>query len=150
MSALIEKFEADCFGKPKQHPQFRPGDTVRINYKIEEGTKAGSTEKKFRLQAFEGVCLRFRNAPVNATFTVRKMGANGVGIERVFPINSPFIDSIELLSGGTVRRSRLYYLRELSGRAARITARRLPAGTLMKTVDESQVVTAKKKKKNKK
>jgi len=96
----------------KDIPEFRPGDTVRVNVKVKEGDKE-------RIQAFEGVVIRKRGSGNSATFTVRKV-SYGVGIERTFPINSKVIDSIQVLKKGIVRRARLYYLRELKGKAARI------------------------------
>ena len=96
----------------KDVPEFRPGDTVRVNVKVKEGDKE-------RIQAFEGVVIRKRGSGNSATFTVRKV-SYGVGIERTFPINSKVIDSIQVLKRGIVRRARLYYLRELKGKAARI------------------------------
>ncbi|MFN2383906.1 MAG: 50S ribosomal protein L19 [Gemmatimonadota bacterium] len=93
-------------------PAFRPGDTVRVNVRVREGDKE-------RLQAFEGVVLRHRGEGINATFTVRKV-SNGVGVERIFPSHSPVIADIKVVREGHVRRAKLYYLRELSGKAARI------------------------------
>lgn len=107
---LIEKIE-EAYCK-KGLPDFRPGYTVRIFVKIREGEKE-------RLQAFEGVVIRLRGAGAGATFTVRKV-SYGVGVERIFPVHSPVIDRIEILQRGKVRRARLYYLRKLSGRKARI------------------------------
>jgi len=101
-------------------PAFRPGDTVRVFCKIREGDKE-------RIQKFEGVCIRRHRGKLNATFTVRKISF-GIGVERVFPVHSPMIDRIEIASAGKVRRSRLYYLRELSGKAARIEGRRVDRG----------------------
>lgn len=101
-------------------PAFRPGDTVRVFCKIREGDKE-------RIQKFEGVCIRRHRGRINATFTVRKISF-GVGVERIFPVHSPMIDRIEIASAGKVRRSRLYYLRELSGKAARIEGRRVDRG----------------------
>lgn len=98
-------------------PNFRPGDTLRVFCKIREGDKE-------RLQKFEGVCIRRRRGGINATFTVRKTSF-GVGVERVFPLHSPLIERIEIASAGKVRRSRLYYLRKLTGKAARIEGRRV-------------------------
>ncbi|WP_141736546.1 50S ribosomal protein L19 [Oligoflexus tunisiensis] len=100
-------------------PKFRPGDTVRVHYKIQEGTEAG----KFRIQPFEGVVIRYKKGGVESSFTVRKIGANSVGVERVFPAYSPMIAKIEVVAAGIVRRSRLYYLRGLAGKAARIRSR---------------------------
>ena len=103
----------------KKIPDFGPGDTVRVNVKIIEGT---SEEPKTRIQAYEGVCIARGGKGVNLTFTVRKI-SYGEGVERVFPLYSPSIDSIELVRRGTVRRSKLYYLRDRSGKSARITER---------------------------
>ncbi len=96
-------------------PAFRPGDTVRVSVKIKEGDKE-------RLQAFEGVVIRKRGGSTKTTFTVRKI-SYGIGVERVFPLHSPIIDSIKVLTKGSVRRARLYYLRGLKGKAARIKER---------------------------
>ena len=96
-------------------PEFRPGDTVRVHVRILEGDKE-------RIQVFEGVVIRKKRGGIGASFTVRKV-SYGVGVERVFPLHSPMIAKIELVSRGKVRRSRLFYLRELSGKAARIKAR---------------------------
>ncbi|RLA95414.1 MAG: 50S ribosomal protein L19 [Deltaproteobacteria bacterium] len=98
------------------HPEFRPGDTVRVHYRIQEGDKE-------RVQVFEGVVIRKRGGGTKSTFTVRKV-SYGVGVERIFPLHSPFIEKIEVVSRGKVRRSRLYYLRERSGKSARIKERR--------------------------
>jgi large subunit ribosomal protein L19 len=96
-------------------PEFRPGDTVRVHAKVVEGDKE-------RIQVFEGVVLRRTRGGNRATFTVRKV-SYGVGVERTFPLHSPRIEKIEVVSRGKVRRARLYYLRALSGRAARIQER---------------------------
>lgn len=116
---LISAFEQRMFAQRKQHPEFRAGDTVRVSYKIQEG----ADKSKFRLQSFEGVVIRHKRGTVDSSFTVRKIGANGVGVERVFPLYSPFVDNIDVLASGIVRRSRLYYLRNLAGKAARIRSR---------------------------
>ena len=100
----------------KDLPEFRPGDTVRVNVRLKEGE--GEKEKE-RLQAFEGVVISKKGRASGATFTVRRVSF-GVGIERIFPLHSPMISSIEVVSKGKVRRARLYYLRELKGKAARI------------------------------
>ena len=97
-------------------PSFDPGDTVRVQVRVREGDKE-------RLQAFEGVCIAKRGGGVGETFTVRKVSA-GVGVERIFPLHSPTVASIELVRRGRVRRAKLYYLRQLSGRAARIREKR--------------------------
>lgn len=96
-------------------PEFRPGDTVRVNVRVREGEKE-------RLQAFEGVVLRRKGGGVNETFTVRKV-SNGVGVERIFPLHSPVVSSVDVVREGRVRRAKLYYLRNLSGKAARIRER---------------------------
>lgn len=96
-------------------PAFNPGDTVRVNVRVREGDKE-------RLQAFEGVVLRRKGGGVNETFTVRKV-SNGVGVERIFPLHSPVVASVDVVREGRVRRAKLYYLRNLSGKAARIRER---------------------------
>ncbi|MGE4219065.1 MAG: 50S ribosomal protein L19 [Alphaproteobacteria bacterium] len=105
-----EQIEKLTGGKPM--PRFKPGDTVRVNVKVVEGSRE-------RIQAFEGVCIARRNAALNSSFTVRKI-SYGEGVERVFPLYSPRIDSIEVVRRGAVRRAKLYYLRGLRGKAARI------------------------------
>ena len=97
-------------------PDFGPGDTVKVNVKIKEGEKE-------RIQAFQGVCISKRKGTTNASFTVRKV-SYGVGVERIFPTHSPIIDSIEIVTRGRVRRAKIYYLRKLRGKAARIKERR--------------------------
>lgn len=94
---------------------FRAGDTIRVNVKIKEGNKE-------RVQAFEGVCLRRHNAGVRSTFTVRKVSSH-IGVERTFPLHSPTIEGIEMVREGRVRQARIYYIRDLRGKAARIKAR---------------------------
>ena len=96
-------------------PAFSAGDTVRVNVKVVEGTRE-------RVQAFEGVCIARRNAGINSSFTVRKI-SYGEGVERVFPLYSPRLDSVELVRRGDVRRAKLYYLRGRRGKAARIAER---------------------------
>ncbi len=99
-------------------PPFRPGDTVRVSVRVREGDKE-------RLQAFEGVCIGRRGAGISETFTVRKVSA-GVGVERIFPLHSPTVARIDVVRAGRVRRAKLYYLRKLAGKAARIRERREP------------------------
>ena len=111
---VIESIEAE--GLNRKLPDFRPGDTVRVSVRVREGNKE-------RLQAFEGVCIGRRGAGAGETFTVRKI-ASGVGVERIFPLHSPNLSDIKLVRQGRVRRAKLYYLRELSGKAARIRERR--------------------------
>ncbi|ADV46631.1 50S ribosomal protein L19 [Nitratifractor salsuginis] len=108
----IESFEkAQVEGK--NIPEFRAGDTVRVAVRIKEGNKE-------RVQNFEGVCISIRGEGTGKTFTVRKMGANNVGVERIFPLYSESIESIEVVRRGRVRRAKLFYLRDRKGKAARI------------------------------
>ena len=93
-------------------PPFRPGDTLRVNVRVREGDKE-------RLQAFEGVCIARRGSGVSETFTVRKI-SNGVGVERIFPVHSPMLADINVVRRGRVRRAKLYYLRNVTGKATRI------------------------------
>ena len=97
-------------------PAFSPGDTIRVMVRVREGDKE-------RLQAFEGICVARRGGGISETFTVRKISA-GVGVERLFPMHSPTIASVDLVRRGRVRRAKLYYLRALSGKAARIREKR--------------------------
>jgi large subunit ribosomal protein L19 len=97
-------------------PAFKPGDTVRVNYRVVEGNRS-------RLQGFEGVVIKIKRNGFNSSFTVRKISF-GEGVERIFPFNSPLIESVEVVSRGRVRRAKLYYLRSLRGKAARIKADR--------------------------
>ena len=100
----------------KEIPTFAPGDTIVVQVKVKEGDRS-------RLQAFEGVVIAKRNRGVNSAFTVRKI-SNGVGVERTFPVHSPVIEKIELVSRGDVRRAKLYYMRDRHGKAARIREKR--------------------------
>ena len=112
---LLQKFEESQLQARKAEysvPEFSPGDTIRINVKVIEGARE-------RIQAFEGVCIAVKSAGINSSFTVRKI-SYGEGVERVFPLYSPRIDSIEVLRRGRVRRAKLYYLRGLTGKRARI------------------------------
>lgn len=111
---LIEAVEAEYM--TKQNPEFRAGDTVRVNFRIVEGNKE-------RVQPYEGLCIRVHKGSVGATFTIRKM-VGDIGVERTFPFQSPRIESIEVKRLGRVRRSKLYYMRALRGKAARIRERR--------------------------
>jgi len=97
-------------------PDFRAGDTVKVHAKIKEGDKE-------RIQVFQGVVIRKRKGKMGATFTVRKV-SYGIGVERIFPVHSPNIDKVEIVSRGKVRRGRLYYMRQLKGKAARIKEKR--------------------------
>lgn len=113
---LIKLVEAE-FATNTNTPEFSSGDTVTVHYRIKEGAKE-------RIQQFQGVVIQRRNAGMSETFTVRKV-SNGVGVERIFPTLSPFIEKIEVNKRGKVRRSRLFYLRKLTGKAARIKERRV-------------------------
>lgn len=108
----IESFEkAQIAGK--EVPSFKAGDTLRLGIKIQEGDKS-------RIQNYEGICIAVRGNGVDRTFTVRKMGANNVGVEKVFPLYSDSLEKIEVLRIGRVRRAKLYYLRDRKGKSARI------------------------------
>jgi large subunit ribosomal protein L19 len=108
----IEYFEKQQIAD-KSVPKFRAGDTLRVSVNIKEGSKS-------RVQKFEGVCIAIRGEGTSRTFTVRKIGANSVGVERIFPIYSESLVDIQVLRRGRVRRAKLYYLRNLKGKAARI------------------------------
>jgi large subunit ribosomal protein L19 len=116
-------------------PEFAPGDTVRIHVKVTEGTRE-------RIQLFEGVCIARKNRGVNSSFTVRKI-SHGEGVERVFPLHSPRIAKVEIAKRGAVRRAKLYYLRGLRGKSARIREKRddRPARTTGKAKAETQAKT---------
>lgn len=127
---IIQQIEAEQVQKlvdKRGVPEFSPGDTLRVNVKVVEGTRE-------RVQAYEGVCIARKNAGLNSSFTVRKI-SYGEGVERVFPLYSPRIDSIELVRKGDVRRAKLYYLRELRGKRARISERTTGRG--MNTKEEA-------------
>ena len=118
MSNLLQKFEKEQIDKltsKKSIPAFRPGDTIRVTLKIIEGEKS-------RLQSYEGMCIARKNNSVNSKFTVRKI-SHGEGVERVFPLFSPNIDKIEVIRKGDVKRAKLYYLRDRTGKSARIADR---------------------------
>ncbi|KYJ86664.1 50S ribosomal protein L19 [Sulfurovum riftiae] len=108
----IESFEKAQL-ENRNVPEFRAGDTVRVAVRIKEGNKT-------RVQNYEGLCIAIRGQGTGRTFMVRKMGANSVGVERIFPLYSDSIESIEVVRKGRVRRAKLFYLRELKGKAARI------------------------------
>jgi large subunit ribosomal protein L19 len=113
----LVKFVEEQAAVKKQVPAFKAGDTISVHYKIREGNKE-------RIQIYQGVVIQRNSVGVNETFTVRKM-SNGVGVERIFPVNSPNIDKIDVNSHGKVRRAKLFYLRELTGKAARIKSKRV-------------------------
>ena len=109
---IIQILEAEQMQTAKPMPAFAPGDTIIVQVKVKEG-------ERVRLQSFEGVVIAKRNRGLNSSFTVRKI-SHGVGVERVFQTYSPMVDSVELKRRGDVRRAKLYYMRELSGKSARI------------------------------
>ena len=111
----VKELEAKM-SEPKSFPEFSAGDTISVAYKIIEGNKE-------RIQNFQGVVLQRRNSGAGETFTVRKI-SSGIGVERIFPVNSPFIDSIKVVRKGSVRRARIVYQRERTGKAARIKDKR--------------------------
>ena len=112
---IMEKIEAESMRYDM--PDFRAGDTVKVYIRIIEGAKE-------RVQIFEGVCIRRKRGTMDANFTVRKI-SHGVGVEKTFPLHSPKLEKVEIVSRGLVRRSRLYYLRNLRGKAARIREKRV-------------------------
>jgi large subunit ribosomal protein L19 len=118
---LIQTLEAEAIEqltKDRPIPDFRPGDTLRVGVKVVEGERS-------RVQNFEGVCIARSNKGIGSNFTVRKISF-GEGVERVFPLHSPALDSIEVVRRGAVRRAKLYYLRGRTGKSARIAERRDP------------------------
>jgi large subunit ribosomal protein L19 len=128
MSRILEKVREDQ--ARKDIPAFRPGDTVRVHVRLKE-----SGEKE-RVQPFEGVVVSMRGHLSGATFTVRRVSF-GIGVERIFPVNSPMISSIEVLQAGQVRRAKLYYLRALRGKAARIRRAEQPIEKVGEAVEKS-------------
>jgi large subunit ribosomal protein L19 len=127
---IIEELEAEqkaALDKTKTIPEFGPGDTLKVHVKVTEGTRE-------RLQVFEGVCIARSGGGINESFTVRKI-SYGEGVERVFQLYSPLVDSIDVVRRGKVRRAKLYYLRGLRGKAARITEK----------VDHTRTIKSKKK-----
>jgi large subunit ribosomal protein L19 len=116
---LIQQLEAEAiahFNETKKIPEFRPGDTLRVGVRVVEGERT-------RVQAFEGVCIARSNKGMGSSFTVRKISF-GEGVERVFPLYSPNVDSIDVVRRGVVRRAKLYYLRGRTGKSARIAERK--------------------------
>ena len=113
----IEQEQIKEITEKRMVPEFGPGDTLKVHLKVVEGTRE-------RIQVFEGLCIARSNRSLNSSFTVRKI-SNGEGVERVFPVYSPLIDKLEVVRRGDVRRSKLYYIRALSGKKARITEKRM-------------------------
>lgn len=124
----LRKEEAERLGAKRKTPSFRPGDTLRVNVRIKEGERE-------RVQAFEGVCIARSGAGLMESFTVRKISF-GEGVERVFPVLSPMIESIEVKRHGAVRRAKLYYLRDRRGKSARIAERQVRNQEIEATVAE--------------
>jgi len=119
MTDIIRQLEAEQAAKIEEKrklPDFQPGDSVRVQVRVTEGTRT-------RLQAYEGVCIARSGAGINESFTVRKI-SYGEGVERVFPVYSPIVEGVELVRRGKVRRAKLYYLRGLTGKAARIAEKK--------------------------
>lgn len=113
----LVKFAEDALVEKKEYPAFKAGDTITVVYKIKEGNKE-------REQLFQGVVLQRKGSGATKTFTVRKI-SNGIGVERIFPLNSPKISRIELNKRGVVRRARIFYLRDIAGKKARIEEKRM-------------------------
>ena len=113
----LVKYVQDTLTEKKEYPNFKAGDTITVSYKIKEGTKE-------RIQQFQGVVIQRKGTGTTKTFTVRKI-SNGVGVERIFPLFSPKIDNIELNKVGIVRRARIFYLRDKSGKSARIKEKKM-------------------------
>jgi large subunit ribosomal protein L19 len=118
---ILNAFESK-FYRAKPLPSFKAGDTVCVWVKLQEGVEKDGTPK-FRLQSFEGTVIRYRKGTTNSTFLVRKISSSGVGVERNFYVHSPLIDHVDVKVYGKVRRSRIYYIRKLRGKAARISSR---------------------------
>jgi len=121
----LEAEQATALAKGKKKAEFGPGDTVKVNVKVVEETKdekTGQIKRRERIQAFEGVVIGRQGQGVNENFTVRKI-SYGEGVERIFPVYSPLVDSVDVLRRGRVRRAKLYYLKGLTGKKARIVER---------------------------
>ena len=129
----LRKEEADRLLANRKVPQFQPGDTVRVNVRIKEGERE-------RVQAYEGVCIARGGQGVDESFTVRKISF-GEGVERLFPIMSPMIESIEVKRRGVVRRAKLYYLRDRRGKSARIAERQMTAASQDEPTETPEVKT---------
>ena len=130
----IEQEEADRLLAMRKIPEFQPGDTLRVNVRIKEGERE-------RVQAFEGVCIARAGGGMQENFTVRKMSF-GEGVERVFPVMSPMIESIEVKRRGVVRRAKLYYLRDRRGKSARIAERQRVSGKAAAAAEREAAVEA--------
>ena len=135
----IEQEQIDKLSADKPMPEFAPGDTIKVNVKVVEGERE-------RIQAYEGVCIARKNDGLHSNFTVRKI-SYGEGVERVFPLYSPNVDSIEILRRGDVRRAKLYYLRGRQGKRARIAERTDGYAAKLSTADREIALAAKEKSK---
>ncbi len=133
----LEAEQADKLGAARATPEFQPGDTLIVNVKVKEG-------ERVRVQAYEGVCIARNGGGLNESFTVRKI-SYGEGVERVFPVFSPMIESIKVIRRGAVRRAKLYYLRDRRGKSARITERAESAAEKTARVDAKAATKASKK-----
>lgn len=133
VAQLIRSMESEQF--KSDVPEFGPGDTIRVHAKVVEGTRE-------RIQVFEGVVIRRRAGGINENFTVRRVASHSVGVERTFLLHSPRIDKIEVVRFGRVRRAKLYYLRDLTGKAARIKERRRHQPTTKSSKAKSQAAPA--------
>jgi len=131
----LEQTQVEQLTADRKIPDFSPGDTLRVNVKVVEGTRE-------RIQAFEGVCIARKNRGLQSSFTVRKISYNE-GVERVFPLYSPRIDSIELVRRGDVRRAKLYYLRGRRGKSARISEKTTGAAGKAAVAERSEAAAAK-------
>jgi len=133
----LEKAEVEKQTQGRTIPDFAPGDTVRVNVKVVEGTRE-------RVQAYEGVCIARKNKGINSAFTVRKI-SSGEGVERVFPLYSPSIAGIDVVRRGDVRRAKLYYLRGLTGKKARISEKTDGFSGKLTTTEKADAASAKEK-----
>lgn len=132
MSNIIQELDAEqaaIINAKRTIPDFAPGDTVRVNVRVVEGTRT-------RVQAYEGVCIARAGAGLNENFTVRKI-SYGEGVERVFPFHTPLIESVDVVRRGKVRRAKLYYLRGLTGKAARIVEKKQDRTKVAKSEDNA-------------
>lgn len=125
----LEKEQMDALTANKEIPTFAPGDTLKVNVRVIEGTRE-------RIQAYEGVCIARKNRGLNSSFTVRKI-SYGEGVERVFPLYSPRVDSIEVMRRGKVRRAKLYYLRSRRGKSARIAEKTTGVAAKIKAAEQA-------------
>lgn len=131
----LEKEQAEAIEAKRKIPTFSPGDTLRVNVRVTEGTRT-------RIQAYEGVCIARKGGGINETFTVRKI-SYGEGVERVFPIYSPLVEGVEIIRRGKVRRAKLYYLRGLRGKSARIVEASNARAKRLNAEQRAEVVAAK-------